>query len=86
MEIAKSNKEILSCLLTLVAGVESQENEVLEKFAKTTLGSNNSTLKVEIIKYLLDNNWLKTKFNDALQTLKTEDKNPFVRSLLEENL
>ena len=86
MEIAKSNKEILSCLLTLVAGVESQENKVLEKFAKTTLGSNNSTLKVEIIKYLLYNNWLKTKFNDALQTLKTEDKNPFVRSLLEENL
>lgn len=86
MEIAKSNKEILACLLTLATGVESQENEILLKFAQNTLGTNNSTLKVEAIKYLLKNNWLKTQLKDSLQTLKTEDKNPFVRSLLEENL
>jgi glutaminyl-tRNA synthetase len=86
MEVAKSNKEILSCVLLLATGVENQENEVLEKFATTTLGSNNSTLKVEIIKYLLGSSGLKIKFNEALQTIKTEDKNPFVRGLLEEQL
>ena len=86
MEVAKSNKEILSCLLALATGVEGQENKIFEKFIKNTLGSNNSTLKVEIIKYLLGSSGLKIKFNEALQTLKIEDKNPFVRSLLEEQL
>jgi glutaminyl-tRNA synthetase len=86
MEVAKSNKEILSCLLALATGVEGQENKIFEKFIKDTLGSNNSTLKVEIIKYLLGSSGLKIKFNEALQTLKIEDKNPFVRSLLEEQL
>ena len=85
-EAAKSNKEILACLLVLVSGIETQENEKFEAFIANNLKSNNSTLKVETIKYTLNNASLKAKLNAELITLKTEDKNPYVRSILEEAL
>ena len=47
---------------------------------------NDSTIKVETIKYTLNNPSLKAKFNTDLITLKTSDKNPYVRSILEEKL
>ncbi|WP_139956980.1 glutamine--tRNA ligase/YqeY domain fusion protein [Flavicella sediminum] len=82
---AKSNKELLSCLLVL-PHIETKEDENFASFIKTSLGSNNSTIKVEVVKYVISNTWLLTKFDALLQNLKTEDKNPFVRSLLEEAL
>jgi hypothetical protein len=44
---------------------------------------NNSTIKLEVVKYLLGNPSLKAPFDNELQRLKTEDKNPMVRGLLE---
>lgn len=80
---AKSNKEILACLLVLSSGIETSESEALKTFAKNILGANNATIKVEAIKYLLSNDSLKAAFHTELTKLKTEDKNPFVRSLIE---
>ena len=86
MEIAKSNKDILTCLLVLAAGIETQENKNFELFIANNLKSNNSTIKVETLKYVLNNASLKAKFNAELMTLKTADKNSYVRSILEEKL
>ena len=84
LEIAKSNKEILACLLVFASGIETKENEKFETFIGTNLKANNSAIKVETVKYTLTNNSLIEKFNTELIALKTEDKNPYVRSLLEE--
>jgi len=86
LEVAKSNKEILACLLVLASGIETQENEKFETFVLNNLKANNSTIKVETIKYTLSNASLIAKFKTELNTLKTEDKNPYVKSLLEETL
>ncbi|MDT0553340.1 glutamine--tRNA ligase/YqeY domain fusion protein [Urechidicola vernalis] len=86
MQIAKSNKEILACLLVLGSGIEITENKEFDGFITNILKSNNSTIKVEGIKYILNNTMLKTKFNSDLNTLKTTDKNSYVRNLLEEQL
>lgn len=85
-QTAKSNKEVLACLLVLEAGVKAQENEIFTKFVEDTLKMNNSAIKVEIVKYLLADSELTTQFNDTLQVLKTEEKNPYVKGLLEEKL
>ena len=86
IENAKSNKEILSCLLVLASGMETQENEKLEAFIAINLKATNSAIKVETIKYALDTSSLKENFKAELNALKTEDKNPYVRSLLEQLL
>ncbi len=83
LSAAKSNKEILACLLVLAAGVKTSESEAFSAFVKTILGANNATIKVEAIKYILSNEILKSEYNTTLSKLKTEDKNPYVRSLLE---
>ncbi|WP_152286021.1 glutamine--tRNA ligase/YqeY domain fusion protein [Flavicella marina] len=84
-QTAKSNKEILACLLVL-PNIETKEDSNFENFVKIALGSNNSSIKVEVIKYVLNNSWLRETFNDLLQTLKSEDKNAYVRGILEEQL
>ena len=84
-QTAKSNKEILACLLVL-PNIETKEDSNFENFVKIALGSNNSSIKVEVIKYVLSNSWLRETFNDLLQTLKSEDKNAYVRGILEEQL
>ncbi|MFC2108954.1 glutamine--tRNA ligase/YqeY domain fusion protein [Bacteroidota bacterium] len=86
LQTAKSNKEILACLLVLSTGIDIQENDVFYKFIEDTLKSNNSSIKVEIVKYLISNTILFEKFNDTLQVLKTEEKNPYVRDLIEKSL
>ena len=86
LEIAKSNKEVLTCLLVLDAGIETQENEKFEAFIANNLKSNNATIKVETVKYTLNSPLLKATFNTELITLKAADKNPYVRSILEEKL
>ena len=83
---AKSNKEVLACLLVLDAGVKTQENEIFKKFIKDTLKTNNSAIKVEIVKYLLGSPELTKQFNGILQVLKAEEKNPYVKGLLEDSL
>lgn len=83
---AKSNKEILACLLALSSGINTQENAIFTKFIEDTLKTNNSTIKVEIVKYLISNADLLLQFNNTLHVLKTEEKNPYVRSILEENI
>jgi len=85
-QAAKSNKEVLSCLLVLAAGIETQENQEFSKFIETTLKMNNSSIKVEVIKYIITNSYLTELFRETLEIFKTEDKNPIVRSLLEANL
>ena len=85
-QTAKSNKELLSCLLVLSSGIEIQENEDFSKFIESTLKSNNSSIKVEVVKYVLSNITLTDKFNSQLQVLKTEEKNPYVKGLLENSL
>ncbi|MEI6865297.1 glutamine--tRNA ligase/YqeY domain fusion protein [Flavicella sp.] len=82
---AKSNKELLACLLVL-PNIETKEDENFAKFIKMSLGSNNSTIKVEVIRYVLSNIWLRKTFDELLQNLKTEDKNSYIRGVLEENL
>ncbi len=86
LKVAKSNKEILSAILVLAAGIKIEENEDLAAFIKVNLAANNATLKVETLKYTLTNDWLKSAFISILNTLKTEDKNPYVRSILEEKM
>jgi glutaminyl-tRNA synthetase len=86
LEIAKSNKEVLVCLLVLSSGIETQENEKLEAFIANNLNANNSMIKVETVKYILNNTLLKEKFNTELIALKIADKNLYIRSLLEESL
>jgi glutaminyl-tRNA synthetase len=86
LDIAKSNKEILACLLVFASGIETKENEKFKTFIAANLNSNNSAIKVESVKYIISNALLKEKFNAELTTLKTEDKNPYVRSLLEGNI
>ena len=85
-ESAKSNKEILSCLLVLSSGIETEENKNLTTFIDKNLVSNNTMIKVETIKYVVSNLRLKTKFQTALNVLKSEDTNSYVRSILEEKL
>jgi glutaminyl-tRNA synthetase len=85
-QTAKSNKEVLTCLLVLNAGIETPENKVFSKFIEDTLKMNNSSIKVEVIKYIVTNSWLKSFFRETLETFKTEDKNPIVRGILEEKL
>jgi glutaminyl-tRNA synthetase len=85
-QTAKSNKEVLACLLLLGTGIDIKENEVFDKFIIDTLKMNNSAIKVEIVKYLIGNSNLLEKHNAILQILKTEEKNPYVKSLLEEAL
>ena len=86
LKVAKSNKEILSVVLVLASGIKTEENEDLATFIRINLAANNATLKVETLKYTLTNDWLKSAFISTLNTLKTEDKNPYVRSILEETL
>jgi len=80
---ANSNKEVLTCLLVLGAGIEPQTNALFTAFLEKTMQMNNSTIKLEVVKYLLENPSLKAPFDNELQRLKTEDKNPMVRGLLE---
>ena len=80
---ANSNKEVLTCLLVLDAGIEPQTNALFTAFLEKTMQMNNSTIKLEAVKYLLGNPSLKAQFDNELQRLKTEDKNPMVRGLLE---
>ena len=86
LEVAKSNKEIVACLLVLTSGISIKEDEKFELFITNQLKSSNSTIKVETIKYTLSNEILKEKFDATLRALMSEDKNPYVRSLLEESL
>ncbi len=82
-EAAKSNKEVLACLLVLNAGIETPENDALATFCENTLKMKNSSIKVEIVKYIVSNPWLLNKFKAQLETLKVEDKNPIVKGILE---
>ncbi len=82
---AKSNKEVLAGILGLNA-IGVQEKEGVSKFIDATLQSPNSTIKVEIVKLALANEWVKNQFKDTLQIIKSEDKNSFVRELLEQTL
>jgi len=85
-QTAKSNKEVLSCLLALEAGIETEANDVFTKFIEDTLKMKNAAIKVEIVKYLLSNDKLKAQFINSLQTLKEEEQNPYVKGLLENSL
>lgn len=80
---ANSNKEVLSCLLVLSAGIETFENPIYTAFIEKTLKMNNSTVKLEVVKHTAEKSSLKKQFIKQLQLLKTEDKNPMVRAHLE---
>jgi hypothetical protein len=69
--------------LVLGAGIEPQTNALFTAFLEKTMQMNNSTIKLEVVKYLLGNPSLKAQFDNELHRLKTEDKNPMVRGLLE---
>ena len=85
-QTAKSNKEVLTCLLALEAGIETEANDIFTKFIEDTLKMKNAAIKVEIVKYLLSNGKLKAQFINSLQTLKEEEQNPYVKGLLENSL
>ena len=85
-QTAKSNKEVLTCLLALEAGIKTETNDVFTKFIEDSLKMKNAAIKVETVKYLLSNIELKAQFMNLLQSLKEEEQNPYVKGLLENSL
>ncbi|MGB2128510.1 MAG: glutamine--tRNA ligase/YqeY domain fusion protein [Flavicella sp.] len=86
IETAKSNKEVLSIVLTLSNMETLGPDDNLNAFIKIHLSAKNTTILVELLKLVLDKAVLKKFFEKELNSLKETTTNPYVQKLISEGL